>query len=277
MKESTTLLGGGRIRKVGGWKPEPLWRRDARDRFFLPKPRTLLPAIDIAEMSAIPVFDQLDVGSCVANATCTAAAFSVFKATGKIQIFSRLFMYAMTRILEGTPLNDDSGLYIPDAFKSLRKDGVCYEDTWPYGYGHDRFSVQPTGQAIAEAEQHQGLFYYRCPSIYSIKCSVEQGWPIVFGTAVPTDVEDDGEFRLPGKGAGFSGGHSMLIKGYDDRHVMKDGTVGAFRVRNSWGSEWSGAGCDPGEGWVAYGLFDRGYATDGTTLRGVELPEETKP
>lgn len=266
-----TLLAGGRVRRVAGWRPEPLWRRDARDRFFLPRPRALPSAIDL-DLRAIPVIDQLNIGSCVAQAICADASFVVWKHTGDVVRFSPLFGYAMSRLLSGTPLDEDSGLLIPDAFRSLRKDGLCYEDTWPYGHGADRFSIPPAEQAVTEAEQHQGLFFYRCPSLHAVKCSIEQGWPVVFGTAVPADLEDDGEFRLPGQGAGFDGGHAMLVKGYDDSRRLKDGSTGACRVRNSWGKEWRADGCEPGEGWVSYDLFLRGYATDAITGRGMEIP-----
>lgn len=274
---NTVAVGGGRLRKIGGWKPEPLWRRDKRDRFFLPKPRELPAEYDIKELSNIAVFDQMDVGDCVYNAVCSAAAFVVFKQTGKIPVFSRLFGYAMTRLLEGTPLDQDSGLYVPDAFKSLRRDGVCFEDTWPYGHGHDRFMIDPSPEAKAEALLHQGLFFYRCPSQQAIKESLLQGWPLVFGTAVAEDFVDDGEFRLPGHGAGFDSGHSMVLRGWSDTKVLKDGTVGAYRVRNSWGEVFRAPDCEPGDGWVAYDLFHRGYATDAITLRGIEIPEDSRP
>lgn len=225
----------------------------------------------------VPVFDQGDTGSCVMNAICSAACYVVWKNTGKVEIFSRLFGYAMGRLLEGVPLTEDSGLYIPDGFRALRKDGLCYESTWPYGHGSDRFFLLPTAQAVAEAESHQGLFWYRCSGSSSIKASLAQGWPVVFGTSVPTDLEDGGEFCLPGRGAGFDGGHAMLLRGWSDRKVMKDGTIGAFRLRNSWGEGWRADDCPEGDGWISYALFDRGYATDAITLRGLEIPEESRP
>lgn len=273
MKDAPTIIGGGRARKVGGWKPEPEERRDPRDRYLVARPRARQPETD-TNMQLFAVFDQLDVGSCVMNAIALAFSFAAWRATGKVEIFSRLFGYAMGRFLENTPLDDDSGLFIPDGFRAVRRFGLCYEETWAYGHGHDRYSIPPSKEAITEALRHQGFFFYRCPTVESIRDSIEQGWPVVFGTAVPTDLDDDGEFRLPGPGAGFDGGHAMLIKGYSATKMLKDGTVGAFRIRNSWGEGWRAPDCEAGEGWIAEAMFRDGYARDAVTLRGVELDGE---
>jgi len=53
----------------------------------------------------------------------------------------------------------------------------------------------------------------------------------------------------------IAGSHAMLIVGYDD-------ALGAYKVRNSWGSEWG----DAGYCWVSYGSLQAGQARAGILL-----------
>ena len=57
-------------------------------------------------------------------------------------------------------------------------------------------------------------------------------------------------FTKPAKGD--LGGHTMLLVGYDDSGYGKYNGAGAFKVRNSWGSEWG----DHGSWYLPYALVD---------------------
>ncbi|GAB1227459.1 hypothetical protein ENUP19_0340G0040 [Entamoeba nuttalli] len=48
------------------------------------------------------------------------------------------------------------------------------------------------------------------------------------------EMNPDGEFFIEDTKAASEGGHAMNIVGYNDHFVNKDGTKGAFIVRNSW-------------------------------------------
>ena len=52
-------------------------------------------------------------------------------------------------------------------------------------------------------------------------------------------------------GAGGAYGHAMCIVGYDDTMQSEDGSNGAFKVRNSFGSSWG----ESGFVWVGYSTF----------------------
>ena len=41
---------------------------------------------------------------------------------------------------------------------------------------------------------------------------------------------------IPTKNATFLGGHAITWVGYDDCHPNPDGSIGAFKVQNSWGT-----------------------------------------
>jgi C1A family cysteine protease len=93
------------------------------------------------EDSCPPVYDQLDLGSCVANATAAALrfawknSFAHFSTPYEEFDPSRLWIYYYARMI-GNDRKDlefrDTGCQIRDALKVLKNKGVCTEEAWPY-------------------------------------------------------------------------------------------------------------------------------------------------
>jgi C1A family cysteine protease len=77
-----------------------------------------------------PVFDQGELGSCTANALCGLRQYYAMKHNDKTAL-SRLYLYWHERELEGT-VYEDSGAYLRDGMKVLKKLGVCPEKHFPY-------------------------------------------------------------------------------------------------------------------------------------------------
>lgn len=259
-------MSGGR--HLGGWRRQPADKRDWL--LAAPPAAALIPPAAQLDMSLVPVFDQLSIGSCTANAGCSMVAYLDGLDDGVSRVYSRLYLYARTRQLEGIELSEDSGAYIRDVFKALRGDGVCLESEWPYGSGR-AYVLEPDDRATSAALLHQAKFYYRCPSLRTIRASIAHGFPVEVGFDVPTSMFDaateaSGEVRYPDRADAFDGGHAILLVGYDDaRMVGKD--QGALRFRNSWGAGWG----DGGDGWLPYKFFEEGHASDAWSLRSVEL------
>lgn len=252
------------------------WKKDAPDHrdwmLSAPSPRIALPDAARVDMSHVPVFDQLDIGSCTANASCSAVAYLDGLDDGQARVYSRLFLYARTRQWDLVDLADDAGSSIRDAFKVLHDQGVCLEEDWPYGHGHDRFYLDPGPVQSAKALDHQALFYYRCPSLRTIRASIAHGFPVVAGFDCPLSIFDPyttktGDVIYPSDPTSFDGGHAILLIGYDDDRTVV-GDRGAFRFRNSWGA-WGEDGS--GDGWLPYKFFEKGHAHDPWSLRAVEL------
>lgn len=93
------------------------------------------------EDSCPPVYQQLDLGSCVANATAAALRFawrnSAVNCSSPYEDFdpSRLWIYYYARLLANNRSDlafRDTGCQIRDALKVLQKKGVCTETAWPY-------------------------------------------------------------------------------------------------------------------------------------------------
>lgn len=259
-------LVGGAVRHLGGWRPD---KPDHRD-FALPAPSQPLPPTLSLRASCPPIFDQGQIGSCTANATCAAMAYLEHQGASD-QAFSRLFLYYYSRQLEGTPPDQDDGAENRDVMKALAQFGTCYESTWPYDNSSTRFSTPPSLDAKAEATQHKALFYYRCPDLATVKASIAQGFPAIVGFSVPANMQNalayqTGEVHYPAADESFDGGHTFLCAAYDDARVI-GGDVGAVGGPNSWGPDWG----DAGWLWLPYRFFTSGLAQDFWTLRRAQV------
>ncbi len=265
---SRRALAGGRLRHLDGWRKD---RPDRRD-YLVSEPRLRTPIAarsDLrAKMSAIQ--DQGPIGSCTAQTGCEQMEF--LEGQGRSdRLFSRLYLYARTRKLEGTPLANDSGAEMRDVMAALAKTGVCLDATWPYEPSETRFALEPTVAADAEAAQYKALFYYRCPSLRTLRASLCQGFPVGFGFSVPENMMSaecaaSGMVHLPRGTEGFTGGHAVTAVGHDDTFVI-DGVRGAVLCQNHWGVAWG----IQGYFWLPYGFFERLLADDLWTLRRAEV------
>jgi C1A family cysteine protease len=267
------VVAGG-IRHLSGWKRDTPDHRDYR----IPAPTARLPARTDLRPLCPPVGDQGPIGSCTANSSCEALEF-LERMGPADRLFSRLFLYYYTRKAEGTPASADSGAQIRTALTVLGDIGVPYEQVWPDEAPRTRFSVEPSADAKREAAKHRVLFYYRCPTLPTVKASLAQGFPVVFGFSVPDNMmtdrcAKDGLVYYPEPNEGFQGGHAVLAVGYDDARII--GTQhGAVLVQNSWGTSWG----QEGYFWLPYPFFtnadpfdpNSALATDCWTIRRAAL------
>jgi C1A family cysteine protease len=221
--------------KKYGWLRDHL---DPRDFMFLVPPIVgLPPAIDLR--SKCPsVYDQLQLGSCTANAIAAALEFDLMKQREVAFVPSRLFIYYNERDMEGT-VNSDSGAEIRDGMKSVNKQGACPEPEWPYKIS--RFTKKPSAKCYRDAILHESVKYQRVlQNANQMKAVLASGFPFVFGFLVYQDFESDvvsqtGIVPMPDKNETPIGGHAVLAVGYDD-------SKGWWIVRNSWGAGWGAKG-----------------------------------
>lgn len=254
-----------RERKLG-WKPDSC---DDRDYCFnprryrsinYPEDMDLLPIkVDFREIYTLPpIQDQGNLGSCTAHAV--AFLFQLDEITQNINFFdpSRLFIYYNTRVLEGTT-NYDSGAEIRTTIKSINKFGACNEISWLYDF--KKFIMKPPQHCYDEAKIYTSLLYRKVEqNILSLKNALLDGNAIAFGFMVSeslNDITDDGIMPIPNDS--LIGGHAVVIVGYDDEKIMKDGTKGSFIIRNSWGIGWG----EQGYFYMPYNfVIDKKYCLD---------------
>jgi C1A family cysteine protease len=190
-----------------------------------------------------PVYDQLRLGSCTANALASAIEFDVRRQGLTDFMPSRLFIYFCERVLEHS-VAWDAGAMIRDGAKVLHKIGVPHETTWPYDIS--RFTEKPPPEAYAEAKNTKAVSYGRV-SRYAMKNVLASGTPFVVGFSVYSNfyrIGDDGMMSMPE--GDLIGGHAVKACGYDtiDRNGTGDPFPGGlcYRVRNSWNVDWADGG-----------------------------------
>lgn len=262
----------GQIRHMRGWRRDT---PDPRDKMMMASPAEVAKLPDQVDLRAQcpPIFDQGELGSCTANAISAAMMFVEHKNGKTFNPFSRLFIYAEERKAEGTPLTEDSGAQIRDGFKVIKSKGAPYETDWPYDMS--KWTIDPPAAVDTKALDHQALYYYRCPNLHSVQSSLAQGYPVVFGFAVPDNMMSDecartGVVMPPQASEGWDGGHAVMAVGYDKNFKFTDAIKGGVLCQNSWGRGW-GLG---GFFWLPMYFWDGGagaLATDNWTLRRMEI------
>ncbi len=216
------------------------WVRDVpdrRDHSYSPPPELLrnLPRKVDLRRHFPPVYDQLHLNSCSANAIAAAMQFDAIKQGAK-EVFtpSRLFIWYNERAREGK-VEENCGGQIRDGIKSVAKQGDCPASLWPYR-AHT-FSTKPPKSCYARARHYRAVEYQRMGHhLDQLRACLASGYPFVFGFKVYESfqgsvVERTGHVSMPRPGEKRDGGHVVVACGYDNRRRR-------FIVRNSWGKKW---------------------------------------
>ena len=235
---------------------------------------TLPPSVDLRAWCA-PIEDQGSLGSCTANAGVGMMEYFERKAFGKHIDASRLFLYKVTRnLLHWT---GDTGAFLRSTMGALVLFGVPAEEYWPYKIAD--FDKEPSAFCYAFAQAYRAISYYRldppgtAPAdlLNRIKTNLSAGLPSMFGFTVYssyTQAGATGKIPYPTPKEKIVGGHAIVAVGYDDKMKIKNTnpgaveTVGAFLIRNSWGTGWGAAGY----GWLPYQYVLSGLAEDWWSL-----------
>jgi len=206
---------------------------DAADLLKIVKPKTT-GDVDLREYCTDS--NQGPLSSCVGNATADSVEIlNAIEGRGRVEL-SRLFVYAMARILNGA-LNVDGGTYIRSAFESLNKFGICEETLWPYTAS--KVNTSPSLIAQQRARGHKISAYYRIKSsgaqrVNDAITALRAHKPVVFGTLLDDTfygVRGTNTVTVPtGK---IIGAHAMILVGYAN---------GRFIAKNSWGTYWGDRG-----------------------------------
>jgi C1A family cysteine protease len=234
MKGSESDVG---TKRVFGWVPDVPDQRDYLLKAVLKIPAKLPTSVDLSK-GCSKVEDQGDLGSCTANALAGALEFLERKDKVRpFEDFSRLFVYYNERVIEHT-VRSDSGAMLRDGIKTLAKQGVCSENSWPYDTA--KFTKKPGAACYKEAADHCITSYHRIVTVDEMRACLAEGYPFVFGFAVYESFESQqvskaGVVEMPKQGERSLGGHAVMAAGYDD-------TTQRFLVRNSWGTGWGKKG-----------------------------------
>lgn len=222
-----------------GWRKDSLDARDKKYRLAPPTSFNFPPIIDLRPgCPSLP--EQGQLGSCTGHGVAFAIHFEMM-----LQNFlnpflpSRLLIYYMERVLEGT-IASDAGAEIRDGIKCVATQGVTSELDWPYDVA--KFAVKPPDQAFLNAQTFNALtsttvLYQKIDQdLNHLKGCLSSGYPFVFGFSVFESFESDAVARtgmvpMPAAHEDLVGGHCVCAVGYDNSKQ-------AFLCANWWGKDW---------------------------------------
>lgn len=200
---------------------------------------TLPPKRDLRP-NCPPIVNQGNLGSCTANAICSAHRFEQMR-QGVVDHWygSRLQLYYDERLAENT-VRSDAGAQIRTGFKVIADKGIAPESMWPYNVS--KFAETPPPPVYDEAKHNQTLKYRRVQQTREdIQSCISEGHPVVAGFTVLKSFERIGKDGLMSMPTGLLdrpvGGHAVLIVGYDNDYFG-----GRYIVMNSWGITWGDKG-----------------------------------
>jgi C1A family cysteine protease len=255
----------------------------------------ILPFVDLRKSLTSAIINQGLLNSCSACAIAVAAELYLIKDN---QPFinenisnidaSQMFIYYNERVLEDK-VDLNAPVFIRNGIKSLFKNGICSEVSWPYPETtlpkyikdivrtgsieeitaavtkvlqdnetelHAAISEKPSEAALTQAEKHIINRYCKLTldnGLTDLKLSLSKGFPVIFGIMVPRSfylTPASGVFAMPSPDEIRLGGHALLAVGYDDDKQH-------FIVRNSWGEEFG----DKGYCYIPYDFFTGKYQT----------------
>lgn len=236
MSSSTSESGGPQLPFMG-LQPAQLKSNSLRMASFVAPTASLPAKVDLRSQFP-PVYDQGQLGSCTANATCGAVQFLLPSFMG-----SRLFLYYQERALYNNT-SVDSGGYLHDCVSILETTGIAPESDWPYVTS--QFAATPPAVAYADAPSHKVLQAMNIPvDPQQLKGCLASGYPWIFGIAIYTSffsaaccygvtvngafVKPTGIVSVPGPADTIYGYHAICAVGYDDVNQW-------WIIRNSWGT-----------------------------------------
>lgn len=219
-----------------------------------------LPAeVDMAGDFPVPG-DQGDQPSCVGWAVAYALKSHQEKRERNWSLDSRDRLFSPAFIYNQIKLNNNctGGSHFVDALNVLRRDGAATLTEFPY----DPNSCAAMPSAIVKQNARTfAVADWRRINVQDeieIKTQLAAGFPVMIGAMVgrnfkllqPTQV-----FRSnPARNAT---GHAMVIVGYSNAR-------NAFKVINSWGTDWG----DGGFGWIGFAAF-RAMAREGYVVQDI--------
>jgi C1A family cysteine protease len=205
---------------------------DSRDYIYVAKNKQTI--VKKKELNVGSIYDQKNIGSCVSNALVKSLQMTEGSTYNKS---SRLFVYFMARLNQGSDTSQDTGCNIRKAASAIRWWGVSNETSWPYDT--KKFAEIPSIKAFQSSKtleiEYGFIEAWGSNRLEQIKIQINDGNPVCFGIQVYDSFMNTGKDGLVKSPQVLKekhmGGHCMVITGYNDETQH-------FTVCNSWGTGW---------------------------------------
>ncbi len=225
-----------------------------------PTYRAFLPErVNLPDYFPVPGAQGMQ-GSCVGWAVAYGArsyyqGIAQGRKLDRTNAFSPAYVYNQIR---SDPSNCDAGSSIVNALNLLSRQGVARLSEFPYSESNCGRIPGNDIKNSAARNAIRGWSAIRRGDIEGVKGALYRGHPVIVAMMVsPTFDEIRGPAVYADEGSNSTGGHAMVIVGYDDHRR-------AFRLLNSWGESWG----DRGFGWVGY----RAMAQRGREFYVMDMP-----
>lgn len=211
--------------------------------FGAPGANASLPSrIDLSENFPIPG-DQGTQSSCVGWATAYALKSYQEKVEMSWSLNSPDHLFSPGFIYNQINGGRDQGSQPADALELVVNKGVATWATMPYELANP--FAQPSADALTEAARFKAASWSAVSGIQAMKATLANRNPLMIGIQTHNQL-----MQLRGPNSVFNdysgnalGGHAVTVVGYDDNKFG-----GAFKVINSWGTNWG----DNGYFWLPY-------------------------
>ena len=199
------------------------------------------------------IYDQGTIGTCVCNSIAYAISLKI-KIRTKNKLFggsikylpSRIYNYNLSRIYEGSRLNDNSDCMIETSLDVLQKYSFCDEKL--FDYNQSTLDSLPTLEVLENAIYNKRYHNFSSEkltqNLNTIKSSLAQNNPVFIAIVLFESLNKSINGLIPTpnpKVEKVIGAHSLLIVGYDDNKKR-------FKVVNCWSENWG----DKGFGYIMY-------------------------
>ncbi|MDY6992188.1 MAG: C1 family peptidase [Pseudomonadota bacterium] len=162
-------------------------------------------------------------------------------------LFSPAFIYNQ---ING---NGDNGSRLDNALDLVINQGVATLQAMPYV--ESDVTTQPSAQAQQQASSYTAREWAIIETNKDMKNALADGVPVVISMAAYTSLKSlQGTNSVYNTADTYEGEHAVTIVGYDD-----DKFGGAFKVMNSWGTDWG----DNGYFWLTYDFTTHKVKIDG--------------
>jgi hypothetical protein len=253
-----------REKGLGAIKSTPDNRHIRYAEVHTPVDISSLPKSVTVDITNIPVFNQMSLGTCVAHAFVVVKTHLDFKELGRVVSLSRRFLYTVTRKMFGYSNVEQHGLSPIHGVKALCKVGTT-EDVGldDNTISHAEYLSLPIDDAeMKKAEPYRAKGF----TVLDLDDPSEIMQALVNKNLVPITLEVDrdtwfnsGFVRKVRKLAGL---HYVVIYGYE----VKNNDI-IFKFRNSWGILWG----KTGDGEFLWSEYD-GNCFDAVTVE--DLPND---